>query len=119
MKRYRVSGPAKADIAAILGTSERNFGSEARIRYRALIAAALRRVASVPDGRLTVARDDLREGLRAYHIRHSRDDSTEAPVAHPVHVVFYRPINRDLIEVVRVLHERMDAGRHLDIAREE
>ena len=114
MKRYRLSGPAKADIAAILQTSERNFGADARVRYRALVSAALRRIASDPEGHATVARDDLVVGLRSYHIRHSRDDSVEAPVAHPVHVIFYRQLEPDLVEIVRVLHDRMDVGRHLE-----
>jgi len=42
----------------------------------------------------------------------------EAPVAAPVHIVFYRVAGPDLIEVTRVLHERMELSRHLG-AREE
>jgi plasmid stabilization system protein ParE len=30
-----------------------------------------------------------------------------------VHVVFYRAANPDVIEVVRVLHERMEPSLHL------
>jgi len=33
--RYRLSEPAKADIAALLRTSQIRFGSDARTRYRA------------------------------------------------------------------------------------
>ena len=43
MARYRLSQPAKADIAAILRRSEELHGKEARIRYRACLAAAMRR----------------------------------------------------------------------------
>ncbi|QUS42493.1 type II toxin-antitoxin system RelE/ParE family toxin [Tardiphaga alba] len=47
-------------------------------------------------------------GLRSYNIRHSRNHSREAPVGHPVHVIFYRLQSAgEIIEVVRVLHERM------------
>jgi toxin ParE1/3/4 len=37
-------------------------------------------------------------------------------VAHPVHVLYYRMLASDLIEIVRVLHERMDPNRHLSTA---
>jgi toxin ParE1/3/4 len=56
--------------------------SPARVRYRALLTAALRRIAADPQGLSSVARDTLLTGLRSFHIRHSRDASREAPVAH-------------------------------------
>ena len=53
MARYRISDPAKADIAAILRTSEERHGSEARIRYRACLTAAMRRIAAIVTRRQT------------------------------------------------------------------
>ena len=47
MPRYRLTRSAKADLAAILRTSEQRHGRDARIRYAALILAAVRRVAAV------------------------------------------------------------------------
>ena len=113
MARYRLSEPAKADIAAVLRTSETMHGTEARIRYRALLTAALRRIAADPAGRSTVERDALAPGLRSLHIRHCRNESREAPVGDPVHVVFYRLSEPGLVEIVRVLHERMAPERHV------
>jgi len=112
MARYRLSGPAKTDIAEILNTSEERHGREARIRYRALLTAAMRRVAADPQGLSIAARDELLSGVRSFHIRHSRDESREAPVANPVHVIFFRVAQQGVVEIVRVLHERMDPGRH-------
>jgi toxin ParE1/3/4 len=112
--RYRLSGLAKADIAAILRSSETMHGADARLRYRALLTAALRRIAAQPTSPSSVDCSDLFAGLRSYHIRHSRDHSREAPVGHPVHVVFYRAESAGaIIEVVRVLHERMLPTRHI------
>jgi toxin ParE1/3/4 len=111
--RYRLSGPAKRDIAAILRVSEQHHGRDARIRYRACLVAAMRRVAADPQGHSTVERTELLPGLSSFHIRHSRDESDEAPVAQPVHIIFFRLLDADLVEIVRVLHERMEAGRHL------
>ncbi len=113
MARYRLSQPAKADIASILRSSETRHGADARVRYRGLLAATLRRIAEDPHGPLTIDRGDLFAGLRCLHSRHGRDQSREAPVAGPVHMVFYRAVEPELIEIVRVLHERMEPDRHL------
>ena len=113
MARYRLSEPARADIAAVLKTSQTRFGSDARIRYRALLSAALRHIARDPLGPLTADRGDLAPGLRSLHIGHARNESTEAPVGDPVHAVFYRPAASGIVEIVRVLHERVEPRRHL------
>ena len=114
MARYRLSEPARADIALLLRSSEAMHGAEARIRYRALLTAAMRRIAVDPQGRSTVDHGELFEGVRSFHIRHSRSESREAAVGEPVHVIFYRAREPGLIEIVRVLHERMEPGRHLN-----
>jgi toxin ParE1/3/4 len=111
--RYRLSEPAKADIALVLRTSETMHGAEARVRYRALLTAAMRRIATDPQGHSTVDHGELFEGVRSFHIRHSRSDSHEAAVRDPVHVIFYRQREPGFVEIVRVLHERMEPGKHV------
>ena len=118
MARYRLTRSAKADIASILHTSEERHGREARIRYAALLLAALRRVAEEPEGRSTLDRSELRPGIRSFHIRHSRGESREAAVANPVHVIFYRGVRPGLVEIVRVLHDRMEPRRHVGADRQ-
>src|ERR1041384_110502 len=98
MGRYRLSEPAEADIAAILRTSAELHGKDARIRYRACLTAAMRRVAANPSGRSTVDQAELLPGLRSLHVRHSRHESREAPVSAPVHVIFYRVVEPGMIE---------------------
>ncbi len=112
MARYRLSEPAKAGIAAILGRSEDLHGKEGRIRYRACFTAAMRRVAADPAGLSTVDRSELVPGVRSFHIRHS-DESRETPVANPVHVIFYRIASAGVVEIIRVLRERMEPQRHI------
>ena len=114
MAHYRVSDPAKADIATILRASEKRHGVQARVRYRGLLTAALRRIAAEPAGHATADRSDLLAGVRSLHIRYSRDESREDRAANPVHVIFFRVARPGLVEVVRVLHERMDPRRHLE-----
>ena len=113
MPRYRLSDPAKADIVSVLRTSETLHGTDARVRYRGLLTAAMRRIAADPKGHPTVDRGDLFTDLRSLHIRHSRDESREAPVGEPVHVIFYRAAEPGVVEIVRVLHERMEPSRHI------
>ncbi|HLI16914.1 MAG TPA: hypothetical protein VKV22_01430 [Rhodanobacteraceae bacterium] len=52
-------------------------------------------------------------GMCSFHIRHSRDESRAAPAANPVHVIFYRAVLHGLIEILRVLHDRMEPSRHI------
>lgn len=111
MVRLRLSGPAQADLAHILATSLDRWGVEGRDRYAALLAAALRAVAADPNGAATRAREDLPPGIRSFHLRHARGAHG---VKTPVHLIYYRAIRTDLIEIVRVLHERMDPSRDLD-----
>lgn len=113
MARFRLAEPARSDIAALLRRSEALHGSEARIRYRALLSAAFRRIAADPEGLLTKDRGELAPGIRSFHVRHSRGESRERLVAEPVHVVFFRAAGPGLVEIVRVLHERMEPERHL------
>jgi len=113
--RYRLAPAARVDIAAVLRNSETLHGAEARVRYRALLTAALRRIAADPEGRTTIDCSELFAGVRSFHIRHSRNESRESPVGQPVHVIFYRASEPGLVEIVRVLHERMDPGWRVDV----
>lgn len=113
--RYRLSASAKADITTLLNESAFRHGRDARERYAALILAALRRVAKAPEGRSTAARPDLRPGIRSFHIRHCRNECQKAPVGNPVHMIYYRAIEPGLVEIVRVLHDRMEPSRHMSM----
>lgn len=114
MARFRLSGPSQQDLADILAMSIERWGEEGRSRYARLLAAAMRAIAAQPMGRATKARPDLLPGLRSYHVRHARKGLR---VRTPVHVIFYRAVSPDMVEIVRVLHERMDPTRHLELAK--
>jgi len=114
----RLSGPARRDIAAILRASEAGFGAAARGRYQPLLAVSLRRIAAEPLAVPTQEREELGAGVRSLHIRHCRDVSGAGAVAAPVHVIFYRLGPPGVVEVARVLHERMEPERHVADARD-
>lgn len=110
MAKLRISHAAQADLAAILMTSLERWGERGRTKYAALLATAMRRTAADPEGPTTKARADLAPGIRTFHIRHMR---REHGVGEPVHVLYYRTVDAGTIEIVRVLHERMEPQRHL------
>ena len=113
MTRYRLSRLAEGDLVQILATSGERWGTEGRRRYAAIIAAAMRKAAADPKGPATRDRAELSPGIRSLHVRHARGDDPEAKVRRPVHVLYYRAVAPDLIEIVRVLHERMEPSRHI------
>src|SRR6266849_887314 len=113
MARFRLSRPAQADLKHILTISQQRWGSEGRRRYALVLAAAMRRVALDPRHPTAREHDELRAGVRSFHIQHARGDDPEAKVRRPVHVLFYRVIEPGLIEIIRVLHERMEPRRHV------
>jgi toxin ParE1/3/4 len=117
MARYRLSGPARADLAHILATSAESWGEEGRRRYAALLAAAMRQAAGDPEGRTTRDRGELLQGVRSLHLRHVRIKDRSARVKRPVHSLYYRTIGPGLIEIIRVLHERMEPSLHLGVQR--
>ncbi|MBL8568299.1 MAG: type II toxin-antitoxin system RelE/ParE family toxin [Phreatobacter sp.] len=110
MARLRLSRPAARDIAEILEASDAAWGFDARRRYEALIEKALRAILADPRGVLTRDHSVLLRGLRSLHLRHVHED-----VAAPVHFVWFRVVDGDVIEVIRVLHERMEPGRHIGV----
>ena len=78
-----------------------------------LLAAGMRKVAGDPEGPSTQSCHGLYPRLRSLHIRHARRDAPDASVRRPVHVLHYRVVQPGLIEIVRVLHERMEPSRHI------
>lgn len=113
--QYRISDTALSDITDILRHSQAQFGTGGRLRYQELLRTAIEDLARVPDRIGSSLRDDITHGLRSFHISHSRRRaaSTHGMVQHPRHVVFYRVANDHVIEVVRILHDAMEARLHL------
>lgn len=96
MTSYRLTPAAQRDLSSIWDfTQERWDENQAEI-YISEIRAAIERIAVAPGrGR---ACDEIREGYRRYSIGS--------------HLVFY--VERtDGVDVIRVLHQRMDPSRHL------
>ena len=114
MARYRLSGLAQADLERVLATSAERWGSDGRRRYANLLVTGIRQLATDPEGPLTRPRVELGRSVRSFHLGHVRDMPGSAHVGQPVHVLYYRVATDGVLEIARVLHERMEPSRYLD-----
>lgn len=114
MARLRLSAAAQADILGLLVWSDERFGEAARTRYEALLVAALADLAAEPDRPGSLPRPELGNGIRSYHLHHSRTrvPGKRGAVRRPRHLVLYRIERSGTVEVGRVLHDAMELERH-------
>ena len=101
----RISAAAQRDFSSIVEDSERRFGPHQARRYGTLLVDALVNLRSGPDVLGSVARADVGPGLRTFPIaRRGRRGR---------HILLYRAAGPNDIEILRILHDRMDVARHL------
>jgi toxin ParE1/3/4 len=112
---YRLSNAADLDVDRILLETARRFGPQQRLQYALLIMAAMDLVGHVPERPGSRARDDLAPGVRSFHVeRAARRQGAAA------HVLFYIVEHKQAdggadVIILRVLHDRMDPARHIDL----
>lgn len=103
--RVRLGAEAEKDFARILDYTKETFGPRQAEIYRKLLLEALAQLGNGPDVLGSLARNEILEGLRTFHIaRHGRRGR---------HFIMYRAAEGQVIEVVRILHEVMDLARHI------
>lgn len=110
---FRLSQSALSDLDRILDDSQRAFGDAARLRYEALISAALRHAAQSRDSVGFKSRPEVGEGVLSWHIANSVWRSTGGRVGRPRHILLCRWEGTRLA-VARILHDTMEPTRHLD-----
>ena len=116
MAEYRLTDAARADIVSILAWSHEQFGEEARRRYEALIATAIRHAALHSGDGADTPRPELAEGVFSWHLSRSRASAPGGRVHRPRHFLICRR-DGDMLVVGRVLHDAMDLRRHVDPRR--
>lgn len=109
--RYQPS--ARRDLTNVLKWSAGNFGQAAAARYKKLLGVALSEIAANPTLEGSYEVRGLQDGIRLYHLRHSRSRAAVDGflVKNPRHIVAYLVRDSDPV-IVRVLHERMEIARH-------
>ncbi len=96
MTGYRLTPAAQGDLSSIWDYTRERWGDDQAETYVLEIRAAIERIAQDP--RRGHACDEIREGYRRYGIGS--------------HLLFYRE-RPDGVDVIRILHQRMDPTRHL------
>jgi plasmid stabilization system protein ParE len=110
----RISAPAFKDIGDIWVWTVERFGLEAALRYEALIEQSIADLADDPGRPAAKERADLLPGLWFYHLALSQAHVREERAVHsPRHFLMFRHLEAGVIEIVRILHDSRDFGRHL------
>lgn len=94
--RYRLTPKADRDLAQIWRHTNENWGKSQADRYLHLLEKGFVMLLRHPKSGRT--RDEIRRGYRCLPIEN--------------HVVFYRIVDND-IEIVRILHQRMEINLHV------
>ena len=103
--RARLGAAAEVDFANILKWTTENFGPRQARVYRDMLVQAIGELADGPEVTGSKTRDEIAPGLRTLHVaRRDRRGS---------HFLMYRAAPESTIEIVRILHDRMDLQRHI------
>lgn len=96
MAEYRLSAAAARDLDGIFDYTAQQWGQGQAVRYTEAMRDACAALAVTPTKGTPC--DDIRPGYRRFAVEH--------------HIIYFRPAPYG-VAVVRILHERMDAPRHL------
>jgi toxin ParE1/3/4 len=95
--KYRISHAAIQDLEAIWQYTQKNWSIEQADRYYRLIIGEIEFVAENPEAGKSY--EQFKKGYRASKVKS--------------HLLFYRKIESEPIEVIRILHQRMDLKARL------
>jgi toxin ParE1/3/4 len=96
MRRVLLRPSAMTDLRKIARYSKQEWSASRAKAYLANLTSSMSRLAGMPE--LGIECGDIRPGYRRYAVGS--------------HFVFYR-VEPDRIDIVRILHQRMDTGSHL------
>jgi toxin ParE1/3/4 len=100
-----LSAAAELDFANILKWTAQNFGAQQAQTYKGVLVQAINELANGPDVAGSKGRHEIMRGLRTLHVaRHGRRAS---------HFLMYRATAGRTIEIMRILHDKMDLQRHV------
>ncbi|MDI9348834.1 MAG: type II toxin-antitoxin system RelE/ParE family toxin [Candidatus Symbiobacter sp.] len=111
-----VSEHATADLRKIALYSQVHWGQAASQRYKHLIDLARQKIVENP---YLLASRPLKSSdinLRAVNLSAIPQPNPQLRVKHPRHIIYYRIIADDRIEILRVLHDKMNHKQALNTA---
>lgn len=112
MKRVwvvRLGYQAEQDYVEILQWTTKTFGESQASTYAETMALAIAALENGPDVLGAGARDDIQPGIRTLHVARLGRAGR--------HFVVFR-VSESTIDVLRLLHDRMDLPRHLTAAND-
>lgn len=98
MKKFKISKAANADLRKIAEYTRQHWGTKQRDIYIKEMFDAFSQLAKGPE--MAVRMDSVRLGYRKF--------------PQGSHVIFFREGESCNIEIIRVLHKRMDVDAHLN-----
>ena len=108
---YRLVGHAEDRIDQIVMDSAREFGLEAAVRYNKLIFAGLDAVSATPGRRGSKAVSRVGD-LRMFPLRLTVHlVAANDRVGRPRHLIVYRVAPDGVVEILSLVHDRLDMGR--------
>ncbi|ESQ81424.1 type II toxin-antitoxin system RelE/ParE family toxin [Asticcacaulis benevestitus] len=96
MARYRLAPTAERDLEHIWRTTAKEWGIDQAHRYTDILIAAFEKLAEAPDRAPSC--DHIRSGYRRRNVER--------------HAIYFRK-SAGGINIMRILHDRMDAARRL------
>ncbi len=110
--KLRLTNEADADVLAILRQTRRDFGRGQVSIYARIIELGMSMIADNPSRPACVERDDIRKGLKSFHLEFAARRRRGA--AHKVYLMEIRDATGPpQFVVIRVLHEAMEPKRRL------
>ena len=110
--RHRLTRKADADIADILRTTNKLFGTDQVLAYAGIIGEGIAIIEADPSRPACRPRGELGAGVKSMHLEHGLARRGSAS-----HLIFFleqaTPSGEGEIVIVGVLHERMLPRRHL------
>jgi toxin ParE1/3/4 len=103
--RVRLSEPAEHDYVAILQWTAEQFGRRQASVYRETLIGALIALADDPFAPDSHPREDIQPSLRSLHVARNQRRGR--------HLILYRLAGQRTIDILRILHDSMDVGRHI------
>ncbi len=97
MGKFTLTNKAKSDLKSIAAYTQRKWGKDQRRVYALQFDDAFHMLSD--QSKMGIQCGYIKEGYRKFPISS--------------HIVFYRNLNQENIEIVRILHKRMDAKEQL------
>ncbi|MDI9349662.1 MAG: type II toxin-antitoxin system RelE/ParE family toxin [Candidatus Symbiobacter sp.] len=100
--------PARKDFEEIFAYTSETWGVGAANRYIALIELTIKNLRENPNRFGISVLDGFDSRVKSCPLKITNQKSLAHKIKRPRHVIYFQTINPPLIEILRILHDRMD-----------